>query len=101
MKAQRSAWLPMLGAVSIWACYGPAWAASGLSAQAWLGNTAYRGADLLVSLFLLSRYGTPRAVGWRHPFLFPAGVYHAAASGLFAMAVGWCGPLLAAALYEL
>ena len=43
----------------------------------------------------------PGPVRWRHPFLLPAGGYHMAASGLFAMAVGWCGPLLAAALYEL
>ena len=99
--AWRSSWAPMLGAVCVWACYGPAWALSGLSAQAWLGNTAYRGADLLVSLLLISRHGMPRQVRWRHPFLLPAGIYHAAASGLFAMAVGWCGPLLAAALYEL
>ena len=91
----------MLGAVCVWACYGPAWALSGLSAQAWLGNTAYRGADLLVSLLLLSRHRMPGPVRWRHPFLLPAGGYHVAASGLFAMAVCWCGPLLAAALYEL
>ena len=100
-RAWRSSWAPMPGAVCVWACYGPAWAVSGLSGQAWLGNTAYRSADLLVSLLLLSRYGMPGSVRWRHPFLVPAGIYHAAASGLFAMAVGWCGPLLAAALYEL
>ena len=100
-RAWSSSWTPMLGAVCVWACYGPAWALSGLSAQAWLGNTAYRGADLLVSLLLLSRHRMPGSVRWRYPFLLPAGVYHVAASGLFAMAVGWCSPLLAAALYEL
>ena len=72
-----------------------------MSAQAWLGNAAYRSGDLAVSLFLLSRHGMPARVGWTHPFLLPAGIGHAAASGMFAMSVGWCGPLLAAALYEL
>ena len=100
-RLRRSPWLPMVGAVFIWSCYGPAWAVSGLSAQAWLGNAAYRGGDLAVSLFVMSRQGVPGGVRWTHPFLLPAGIAHAAASGLFAMSVGWCGPLLAAALYEL
>lgn len=100
-RARRSSWAPMLRAVCVWACYVPAWAVSGLSGQAWLGNAAYRGADLVVSLLLLTRHGMPGSVRWRHPILLLAGVYHAAASGLFAMAVGWCGPLPAGALYEL
>ena len=49
----------------VWSCYGPAWAVSGLAAQAWLGNTAYRSAKLAVSLALPSRHGAPGGVRWQ------------------------------------